>query len=142
MVGHSPVGECHHQRHQCPAQRGRLVQGLLALVYLAAGGLKVVRRREELVATGNLDWMKDSSDAGVKAVGLVEILGALGVILPWLTGIAPILTPIAAAGLVVVQIGALRVHLVRDERRPLPANVLLLLLAAFAAVGRFVDWRP
>ncbi|WP_246271437.1 DoxX family protein [Amycolatopsis acididurans] len=115
---------------------------MLALVYLAAGGLKVVRRREELVATGNLDWMKDSSDAGVKAVGLVEILGALGVILPWLTGIAPILTPIAAAGLVVVQIGALRVHLVRDERRPLPANVLLLLLAAFAAVGRFVDWRP
>jgi hypothetical protein len=67
----------------------------------------------------------------------VEILGALGVILPWLTGIAPILTPIAAVGLVVVQIGALRVHLVRNERQPLPANVLLLLLAGFAAVGRF-----
>jgi hypothetical protein len=115
-----------------------IVQGLLALVYLAAGGLKVVRRREQLVASGNFDWMKDSSDAGVKAVGLVEILGALGVILPWLTGIASILTPIAAIGLVVVQIGALRVHLVRDERQPLPANVLLLLLAAFVAVGRFL----
>jgi hypothetical protein len=113
-------------------------QGLLALVYLAAGGLKVVRPREQLVASGNFDWMKDSSDAGVQAVGLVEILGALGVILPWLTGIAPILTPIAAVGLVVVQIGALRVHLVRNERQPLPANVLLLLLAAFAAVGRFL----
>ena len=83
--------------------------------------------------------MKDSSDAGVKAVGLVEILGALGVILPWLTGIAPILTPIAAIGLVVVQIGALRVHLVRNERQPLPANVVLLLLAAFVAVGRFLE---
>jgi hypothetical protein len=115
-----------------------IAQGLLALVHLAAGGLKVVRPREQLVTSGNFDWMKDSSDAGVKAVGLVEILGALGVILPWLTGIAPVLTPIAAIGLVVVQIGALRVHLVRDERRPLPANVLLLLLAAFAAVGRFL----
>jgi hypothetical protein len=115
-----------------------IAQGLLALVYLAAGGLKVVRPREQLVTSGNFDWMRDSSDAGVKAVGLVEILGALGVILPWLTGIAPVLTPIAAIGLVVVQIGALRVHLVRNERQPLPANVLLLLLAAFAAVGRFL----
>lgn len=114
-----------------------IVQGLLALVYLAAGGLKVVRPREQLVATGNLDWMKDSSDAGVKAVGLVEILGALGVILPRLTGIAPILTPIAAIGLVVVQIFAFRVHLYRKERRPLPVNALLLVLAAFVAAGRF-----
>ena len=117
-----------------------IAQGLLALAYLAAGGLKVVRPRERLVASGNFDWMKDTSDAGVQAVGLVEILGALGVILPWLTGIAPILTPIAAIGLVAVQIGALRVHLVRDERQPLPANVFLLLLAAFVAVGRFLGW--
>jgi hypothetical protein len=115
-----------------------IVQSVLALVYLATGGLKIVRPREQLVASGNFDWMKDSSDAGVKAVGLVEILGALGVILPRLTGIASILTPIAAIGLVVVQIGALRVHLVRNERQPLPANLLLLLLAAFVAVGRFV----
>lgn len=113
-------------------------QVLLALVYVIAGGLKVVRSRDQLVASGNFDWMKDSTDAGVTAVGLAEILGALGVVLPWLTGIAPILTPIAAVGLVVVQIGALRVHLVRNERQPLAANALLLLLAAFVAVGRFV----
>jgi DoxX-like protein len=113
-------------------------QGLLALVYLAAGGLKLARSREQLVASGNLDWMKDSSDAGVKAIGLVEVLGALGVVLPWLTGIAPVLTPIAATGLVVVQVGALRVHLTRNERKPLPANVFLLVLAAFVAVGRFL----
>jgi hypothetical protein len=115
-----------------------IVQGLLALVYLAAGGLKVVRPRERLIATGNFDWMKDTSDAGVKAVGLVELLGAVGLILPWLTGIVPILTPIAALGLVVVQIGALRVHLSRNEYQPLSANVLLLLLAAFVAVGRLL----
>ncbi|HWF29105.1 MAG TPA: DoxX family protein [Mycobacterium sp.] len=115
------------------------VQGLLTLVYLAAGGLKVVRPREQLVASGRLDWMKDNSDAAVKAVGAVEILGALGLILPEATGIARILTPIAAVGLVIVQIGALRVHLTRNERQPLPINVLLLLLAAFVAIGRFVS---
>jgi hypothetical protein len=114
------------------------VQGLLAFVYLAAGGLKVVRPREQLVASGRLEWMKNNSDAAVKAIGAVEILGALGLILPGLTGIAPILAPIAAAGLVVVQIGALRVHLTRNERQPLPANAILLLLAAFVAIGRMV----
>lgn len=114
-------------------------QGLLAFVYLAAGGLKIIRSREQLVATGRLDWMKDNSDAAVKAVGAVEILGALGVILPEATGIALILTPIAAVGLVIVQIGARRVHLTRNERQPLPINVILLLLAAFVAIRRFVS---
>ncbi|WP_067887137.1 DoxX family protein [Nocardia vaccinii] len=113
-------------------------QGLLAIAYLVAGGLKVVRSREQLVATGRLDWMKDNSDVAVKAVGAVEILGALGVVLPELTGIAPILTPVAAVGLVLVQILAMRVHLTRNERQPLPANVFLLLLAAFVAIGRFL----
>jgi len=114
-------------------------QGLLAFVYLAAGGLKVIVPREKLVASGRLDWMKDNSDAAVKAVGAVEILGALGVVLPEATGIARILTPIAAVGLVIVQIGAMRVHLTRNEREPLPINVILLLLAAFVAIGRFVS---
>jgi len=114
------------------------VQVLLAFVYLAAGGLKVVRPREQLAASGRLDWMKDNSDTTVKVIGAVEILGALGLILPGLTGIAPILAPIAAVGLVVVQIGAFRVHLTRNERQPLPANGILLLLAAFVAIGRFL----
>lgn len=112
-------------------------QGLLAFVYLAAGALKIIRSRKQLVATGRLDWMKDNSDAAVKAVGAVEILGALGVILPEATGVARILTPIAAVGLVIVQIGALRVHLTRNERQPLPINVILLLLAAVVTIGRF-----
>ena len=115
-----------------------VVQILLALVYLAAGGIKVARPREQLVASGNFTWMEDTSNGGVKAIGAVEILGALGLIHPELTGIAPILTPIAAVGLLVVQIGAIRVHLTRNERQPLPANGILLLLAAFVAVGRFL----
>ncbi len=116
-----------------------VVQGILALAYLGAGGMKVAVPREKLVATGNFDWMKDSSDLSIRAIGVVEIVGALGLILPELTGIARILTPIAAVGLVVVQIGALWVNLRHNERRPLPVNVILLLLAAFVAVGRFLS---
>lgn len=59
-------------------------------------------------------------------------------ILPEATGIARILTPVAAVGPVIVQIGAMRVHLTRDERQPLPINVTLLLLAAFVAIARLV----
>ena len=96
VVGHGPLGECHHQRHQGPAQLGHVVldpgrhlgvggardQAVFGRAYLVAGGLKVVRPRGQLVASGNFEWMRDSSDAGVKAVGLVEILGAVGVVLP------------------------------------------------------------
>ncbi|NGY63682.1 DoxX family protein [Lentzea sp. NEAU-D13] len=114
-----------------------VVQGLLAAVYLAAGVMKVVRPREQMVASGGFEWAKDMTDGAVKAIGAVEVLGALGLVLPQLTGIAPVLTPIAAVGLVIVQVFAMRVHLKLGETKSLPVNVVLLLLAAFVAVGRF-----
>lgn len=114
-----------------------VVQGLLAAVYLAAGVMKVVRPREQMVASGGFEWAKDMTDGAVKAIGAVEVLGALGLVLPQLTGIAPVLTPIAAVGLVIVQVLAMRVHLKLGETKSLPVNVVLLLLAAFVAVGRF-----
>jgi hypothetical protein len=77
------------------------------------------------------------STAYVRFVGIAEILGALGVVLPLLSGILPWLTVIAAAGLAVVQILAIAiVHLPRKEYVSLPVNVVLLLLAVFVAVGR------
>ena len=115
-----------------------VVQGLLAAVYLAAGVMKVARSREQMVASGGFEWAKDMTDGAVKAIGAVEVLGALGLVLPQLTGIAPVLTPIAALGLVIVQVFAMRVHLKLGETKSLPVNVVLLLLAAFVAVGRFV----
>ncbi|WP_086664416.1 DoxX family protein [Lentzea kentuckyensis] len=114
-----------------------VVQGLLAAVYLAAGVMKVARSREQMVASGGFEWAKDMTDGAVKAIGAVEVLGALGLVLPQLTGIAPVLTPIAAVGLVIVQVFAMRVHLKLGETKSLPVNVILLLLAAFVAVGRF-----
>ncbi|SFR04520.1 DoxX-like family protein [Lentzea waywayandensis] len=114
-----------------------VVQGLLAALYLGAGVMKLARPREQMIASGNFDWAKDVTDNGLKGIGAVEVLGALGLILPWLTGIAPILTPIAAVGLVIVQVFAARAHIKIGDTKSLPVNVILLLLAAFVAVGRF-----
>jgi hypothetical protein len=70
-------------------------------------------------------------------IGAVEILGAIGLILPQALDIAPVLTPLAATGLAVIQVGAIIVHGRRKETKALPMNVVLLVLAAFVAVGRF-----
>ena len=113
-----------------------VVQGVLAAAYLVSGGTKATQPREKLVA-GMGGWVEDFSPSAVKAIGVIEVLGAIGLVLPWATGIAPVLTPIAAAGFVVVQILAAVVHARRNEYRTLPVNVILLLLALFVAVARF-----
>lgn len=112
-----------------------IVTGMLAAMYLSAGIIKSFRPRASL--TESLPWTQSYSDGTVKFVGIAELLGAIGLVLPWLTGIAPILTPIAATGLVVVQILAIVVHNRRGEQKVLPFNVLLLLAALFIAVMRF-----
>jgi hypothetical protein len=111
-----------------------VVSGLLAVAYLGAGGMKLVTPKEKLGA--NMAWVEDFSAPIVKLIGAAEILGALGLVLPVLLGIAPVLTPIAAAGLVLVQVAAIIVHMRRGERMILP-NVVLLLLALFVALARF-----
>ena len=77
-----------------------IVQGLLAALFLFAGGTKLSMRIETLEAQSHL------SGGFLRFIGVVEVLGGLGLVLPGLTGIAPILTPLAAAGLVIVMIGA------------------------------------
>jgi len=113
------------------------VSGILAVLYLGAGIVKTVRTREQLAPM--LGWVRDAPVWSVKAIGIAEILGAIGLVVPWLTGIAPVLTPLAAVGLVIVQIGAIPVHLRRGEGRQVPANVVLLLAALFVAVFRFAQ---
>ncbi|WP_315093625.1 DoxX family protein [uncultured Cellulomonas sp.] len=111
-----------------------VVAGLLAAVYLGAGLMKATQPKEKL--RKNLPWVDDFSARTVRFIGVAEIAGALGLVLPQLTGIAPVLTPIAAVGLVIVQALAIRTHLRRGEKQVLPANAALLLLALFVAVGR------
>ncbi len=87
-------------------------------------------------------WTEDFSDRGLKGNGAADVLGAIGVILPWLTGIAPILTPLAAVGLALLQFGAMIEHSRRKEYKILPVNAMLFLLAAFVAFGRFIGYPP
>ena len=112
-----------------------IVSGLVALAFLAAGLMKVTRPKEALAASG-LAWTEDFTEPTVKLIGTAEVLGAVGIVLPALTGIAPILSPIAASALALVMVGAIVVHVRRKEN---PAvNVVLLVLAAASAVLGFV----
>jgi DoxX-like family len=108
-----------------------IVAGLLALFYLYSGGIKIVRSKDQLRPM--MGWV-DSMPLGlVRAIGVVEVLGALGLVLPPLTGIAAGLTVAAATGLALLQVGATTLHLSRREVRVIGLNIALLALAAVAA---------
>jgi len=115
-----------------------IAQILLALLFATAGLLKLRQPREKLVAS--MGWVEDFSGGFVKFVGGVELLGALGLILPAVTDIAPILVPIAATGLAVAQVGAAIVHVRRKEPRFIIGNLVLIAIAVFIAWGRFGDY--
>lgn len=113
-----------------------IVAGLLALLFLGAGAMKLTQPKAKLAASG-LSWTEDFSDNTVKAIGDLEALAGLGLILPAALGILPVLTPLAATGLVLVMIGAAITHVRRKEYPVIAANVVLLVAAAFVAWGRF-----
>jgi hypothetical protein len=113
-----------------------IVQALLALAFLFAGGSKLAQPREALAQRG-MAYVEDFTPTQVKLLGLAEVLGAVGLILPFATGVLPVLTPIAAVGLALQMAGAIAVHVRRKEPQPIGANAVLLALAVFVAVGRF-----
>lgn len=113
-----------------------ILNGLLALVFLGAGLSKIFRPKEALYESG-MKYTEDFSAAQVKLIGAVEVLGALGLVLPVLLTIAPVLAPIAAIGLAVVMIAATVVH-VRRKEAPVPTLVLTVLAIASAIVGFIV----
>ena len=112
-----------------------ILQGLLAVAFAGAGVLKSTRSKEKLAP--QMAWVDDFSPATVRFIGVVEFLGALGLILPALTGIAPILTPLAATGIAVIMLLAAIVHARRKEPSGIAVTVVLLVLAATVAWGRF-----
>ena len=114
-----------------------IASGLLAAAYLAVGGMKLLTPKERLAANPSMGAITEEfSGPAIKSIGAVEVAGALGLILPWLTGIAPILTPAAAVGLVLLQVGAAVFHGRRREYKQWPVNGLFLALALFVAVER------
>jgi uncharacterized membrane protein YphA (DoxX/SURF4 family) len=111
-----------------------IVQTLLALLFLFAGGMKLVTPMEEMMKQMPISlpgWF-------VLFTGVVEVLGAIGVILPWLLRIRPGLTPLAAVGLVIIMIGATVYTLAAGDVASALIPLLVGSLAAFVAYGR---WR-
>ena len=109
-----------------------IVQGLLVLIFLFAGGMKLVQPLEVLTAQMPLPGLF------VRFIGVAEVLGALGLILPGLLRIRPGLTPLAAAGLVIIMIGATALTLAGGDVAPALIPLVVGLLSAFVAYGR---WR-
>jgi hypothetical protein len=113
-----------------------IVQGLLAAFFGAGGIVKVVQPPKRLIEQG-LTWVEDLSPGAVKAIGALELLAAVGLVLPAVTGIAPVLVPLAGVGLGLLMIGAAVVHVRRGEVPFIAVNAGLLAAAAFVAWGRF-----
>jgi uncharacterized membrane protein YphA (DoxX/SURF4 family) len=108
-----------------------VVAAVLAAIFLISGVLKLVRGKEE-----SQGWMEPFSPQVIRLIGLVEALGAVGLILPRALDIAPVLTPLAAVGLAVVMVGAVVTHGRRREFPNVAFNVVLGALAVVVAVGR------
>ena len=112
-----------------------IVQGLLALMFLMAGAMKVSKPKKVLREKLG-DWVDQYSDLSLKLIGLAELLGAIGLILPMAMGFLPILTPLAAIGLAMTMVGAMKVHYDRKEKSKVTTNIVLMLLAVFVVFGR------
>ena len=114
-----------------------ITAGLLAAVFLFAGSTKLFLSREKLAEAPGGGWVLDLSAGFVKALGAVEILGAVGLILPALLGIAPVLVPLAAVGLATIMVGAAIVTYRRRESIHVLVDLTYLAMAVFVAFGRF-----
>jgi uncharacterized membrane protein len=112
-----------------------IVQAILAAMFVMAGLMKSTQPQEKLAP--KLPWVADFTPGTVKFIGVVELLGGLGLILPAATGIAPVLTPAAATGLAIAMILAAATHIRRREPSGVAVNAVLFALAVFVAWGRF-----
>lgn len=112
-----------------------VAQSVLAAMYIMAGSMKSFQPIESLSAM--LPWVSSTPPELVRFIGISELAGGIGLLLPAILRIKPVLTPIAATGLVVVQVLAIFFHISRGESSVLGMNIILVAIAAFVAWGRF-----
>lgn len=111
-----------------------IVQGILALMFIIAGMTKTFQYEK---AKAGMPWVSEYPKGLVTFIGVSELLGGIGLIVPYATGIAPVLTPIAAIGLAIIMLFAAVFHAKRKENQAIGMNVILLALAVFVAIFRF-----
>jgi hypothetical protein len=114
-----------------------IVAGVLAAVLLIAAVNKLALPRERLITAPGGRWAEDFTPGALRAIAVTEVLGTAGLILPAVTGIAPILVPLAATGAALLFTGAVIVRLRRGERLTIVIDLVYLALAVFVAWGRF-----
>jgi hypothetical protein len=115
-----------------------IVQGVLTALMLMVGLMKLAKPQDELV--DNMAFMEDFTDGPIKAIGALEVLAAVGLILPGITGISPVLVPLAGIGIALIQTGAVIVHSRRSETKRLIMNLVFIAMAVFIAWGRMGDY--
>src|SRR5215467_6481356 len=112
-----------------------ILQILLAAVFGMAGALKTMQPKDKLRA--QMPWVDNVNAGTVKFLGASELLAAAGLILPAATGIATVLTPLAATGIAIIMVLAAALHGRRKEPQGVGTAVVLLVLAVVVAAGRF-----
>jgi hypothetical protein len=113
-----------------------IIAGLLALAFLGSGAQKLAQPRQKLLAAG-MGWAEDFTVGSIKGIGALEVLAAVGLILPAALRIAPVLVPLAAVGLALLMAGAFVIHLRRHETHGVLVTLALIVLAALVVWGRF-----
>jgi DoxX-like family len=114
-----------------------IIAGLLAGIFLVSSTAKLFVPTEKLASVPLGGWTANASVGFVKCLGALEILAAVGLILPAALGIAPVLVPLTAVGLVLLMVGAMVTHLRRHESLGVVLTLTYLAMAVIVACGRF-----
>ena len=109
-----------------------IAQGLLAFAMLGAGGFKLATPHAKLAQ--QMKWAATWPPARVKLLGFAQVAGAMGLVVPWASGILPFLTPVAACCVLVLMLGAVKTHV--DHKEPVVAPAFLSALCLAIALGR------
>ena len=117
-----------------------VMQGILSAFFIMPGIGKVSSSKRKHIEDGHLE--PGGSIAPIRVLGILELLGCVGVIAPWLTGIAPILTPITAAGFCLVMAAGLVNHTLKKQYKLLPMLAVVFAIAAVVAYYRFGGGTP
>lgn len=112
-----------------------ILQIILAAFFIFPGGTKIITSKEALIKRNMIT--DNDPVTPVRLIGIMEILGVIGIILPWLLKVYPILTPIAAIGFAIVMIGAFAVHYSKKDYKILPVLFGVFVIAIVVAWFRF-----
>lgn len=111
-----------------------IAQGILSAMFIMAGLMKSTQSKEKL---STMAWTARHSLGKIRFIGISELLIGLGLVLPWVTGILPILTIVAAAAIVLVMILAIVDHAKHKENKSIITNVVIIAIATFVIWGRY-----